>query len=219
MSTEEPMLEDLAPPGADEPLRRTLAEILNDIATDPARERVAVADLLSALEDRAFGALMLIFAIPNAIPAPPGTSAVLGAPLLFLAAQLTFGRKPWLPRVIANRSMLRKDFAALMGKAIPWITRAERLLRPRLVGLAKPPAEYLIGALCLLMSFILFLPIPLGNMLPAITICFFSLALLERDGIWVLGGIALSVISTLIVSTVVFGLVKAGLMLLGDGLF
>jgi hypothetical protein len=35
---------------------------------------------------------------------PPGTSAFLGAPLLFLAVQLALGRRPWLPRVIAERS-------------------------------------------------------------------------------------------------------------------
>ncbi|BDA85661.1 ABC transporter permease [Aureimonas sp. SA4125] len=188
--------------------KRKLAEILVDIAEDTTRERVSVADLLLAMQDRAFGALMLIFAMPNALPTPPGTSAILGAPLVFLAAQLMFGRKPWLPKVIANRSMSRTDFAAMIGKVAPWITRAEKLLRPRLVVVARPPAEYLIGALCLLMATILILPIPLGNMLPAFTICLFSLGLLERDGIWILAGAATSIVSVVLVSGVLFALFK-----------
>ena len=191
--------------------KRKLADILVALAEDPARERISVADLLVAMQDRAFGALMLIFAMPNALPTPPGTSAILGAPLVFLAAQLMFGRKPWLPKVIANRSMSRTDFGSLIGKVAPWITRAEKLLKPRLVVAARPPAEYLIGALCLLMAIILVLPIPLGNMLPAFTICLFSLGLLERDGVWILAGIATSIASVVLVSGVLFALFKAAI--------
>ena len=199
-------------------LKRKLADILTLIGDDPSRERVSVADLVHALQDRAFGALMLIFAIPNALPSIPGTSAILGAPLVFLAAQLTFGRQPWLPAIIADRSMTRADFASLVGRVTPWIRRAEKLLSPRLVFLVRPPAEYVIGVICLLMSVILFLPIPLGNMLPATAICFLSLALLERDGLWVLLGLVLAALSTLIVSAVVFAAFKA-LVLLIDNLF
>ncbi len=178
-------------------MKRKLADILLAMAMDETRERVSVADLVATLQDRAFGALMLVFAIPNALPSIPGTSAILGAPLLFLAAQLACGRQPWLPRLIADRSMTRADFAALIGRIIPWIRRAERLLKPRLVVLTRPPAEYVIGGCCLLMAVILFLPIPLGNMLPALAICLFSLALLERDGVWTVLGLLFSSLAVL----------------------
>jgi hypothetical protein len=115
--------------------------------------------------DRGFGPLMLVFAIPNLVPAPPGTSSVLGAPLVFLAAQLGFGMRPWLPRLIADRSMARADFAVLVKRVNPWLLKAERLFRPRLDALVRPPAEYGIGVLCLILAMVL--PIPLGNNPPA----------------------------------------------------
>jgi hypothetical protein len=40
--------------------------------------------VLDAFGDRAFGALMLLFAAPNVLPLPPGMSAVLGAVLSIL---------------------------------------------------------------------------------------------------------------------------------------
>lgn len=206
MSSQEPAAD--LPFAAERSPKRKVTEILTAIAEDPARLRVSVADLLAAMQDRAFGALMLIFAMPNALPMPPGTSAILGAPLVFLAAQLMFGRKPWLPKFIAERSMLRKDFASMVGKVAPWLARAERLLKPRLVAVARPPAEYAVGAVCLLMATILFLPIPFGNMLPALAICIFSLGLLERDGVWVIAGFLISIISSMLVYGVVFALVK-----------
>lgn len=195
---------------------RRFSEILAGIAADPERERVSLGDLLAAMGDRAFGALMLVFALPNVIPTPPGTSGILGVPLVFLAAQLMLGRKPWLPKLIAARSMARADFAGLMERAGPWLAKAERLLRPRLGVLVRPPSEYFIGALCLVMALVLVLPIPLGNILPAFAICLFSFAILERDGVWAIAGALMFAVSLLVAGGVVFALVKAAIFVIAN---
>ncbi|WP_119157749.1 exopolysaccharide biosynthesis protein [Caldimonas tepidiphila] len=197
---------------------RPLSEALLAIASDTSRERIAVADLLVALQDRALAALLLLFAFPNAIPVPPGTSAILGAPLLFLSAQLALGRGPWLPRFIGRRSIARTSFAAVVARAVPWLARAERSLRPRLTRWTRPPAEHLIGLVCLFLAIVLVLPVPLGNMLPALAICLFSLGILEGDGVWVLAGAAVSLVATALVAGVLFGLARAGFYLF-SGLF
>ncbi len=199
---------------ADDDAATRLSDILLGIANDEERERIAIGDLVNAMRERAFGPLMFIFALPNVLPTPPGTSAVLGAPLVFLAAQLAFGLNPWLPRVIAERSIARNDFAGFINKAAPWLAKAESLLRPRLGRLAHPPAEYAVGFVCLVLAAVLVLPIPLGNMLPALAICILSLGILERDGLWIVAGTALAFASLGIVWGVIWGLVKAGLYLL-----
>jgi hypothetical protein len=190
---------------------RAFSEILRAIADGTGSDRVSVGNLLEAMGDRGFGPLMLVFAIPNLIPAPPGTSSVLGAPLVFLAAQLAFGKHPWLPKLIADRSMARADFAALVKRVNPWLLKAERLFRPRLDTLVRPPAEYGIGVLCLILAIILVLPIPLGNNPPALAICLFSFGILERDGVWVIAGFVTSVASLAIVGGVVLALFKGAL--------
>jgi hypothetical protein len=189
-----------------------LSDILQAIAADTSRERISLRDLLAIGRDRAFGALLFIFAVPNVIPTPPGTSAILGIPLLFLAAQLTLGQaQPWLPKLIAERSMARGDFAALIAKVVPWIARAERMLKPRLDFMAHPSLEWVVGGVCLLLSLILFLPIPLGNMLPALAICFLALGVLERDGLAILLGAAVAVVSLAVISGVVWAIVESAL--------
>jgi hypothetical protein len=205
-----------APEPAGRPRRSpgpALSDLLHEIAGDERRARISVGDLVLALHERAIGALMFIFAFPNALPTPPGTSSILGAPLIFLAAQLAFGLRPWLPRVIAERSMARADFAVLVARVGPWLAHAEKLLRPRLSCLARPPAESLVGAVCLLMAIVLVLPIPLGNMLPALAICLFSLGILERDGVCVLAGLATTVAAIGVVWGVLFAMLKAALYL------
>ena len=186
----------------------SLSQLLLEVAADTGRDRVSIADLLLALQDRALAALLLIFALPNVIPVPPGTSALLGAPLLFLAAQLAFGMRPWLPAFIRDRSMSRQAFASVVTRAAPWLARAERLLRPRLGWLCRPPAEYGVGLVCLLLSSIVFLPIPLGNMLPALAICLMALGILERDGLWVIAGLLTGVASVALVWGVAYALLK-----------
>ena len=196
------------------PQRKRLSELLDEIGADEGRARVSVADLLVVMEGRATGALLLLFALPNVLPTPPGTSGILGLPLVYLSAQMMLGRMPWLPPFIANRSISRADFTQTISRATPLLARAEKLLKPRLALFVGDRAQNLIGALCLLLAVVLMLPIPLGNMLPALAISLISLGVLERDGAWVLGGSAVAALALFIVGGVVFAMAKAAVFLL-----
>ena len=191
----------------------SLSDMLQRLADEGDSERISIGDLVAALGDRALGALLFIFAFPNALPALPGTSAILGAPLVFLAAQLALGLKPWLPGFIARRSVARKDFQSLIARVRPWLRRAERMLRPRVSALALPPMEYVVGLVCFLLAIVVLLPIPLGNMLPALSISLLALGILERDGYWIVAGLAAAAGATVLVSGVILGLVKGALFM------
>ncbi len=66
----------VAPPDQHAEPRQRFSEVLNDLASRPA-PAISLGDVLDAFGDRAFGALMLVFAAPNMLP--PGMSAVPGA--------------------------------------------------------------------------------------------------------------------------------------------
>jgi hypothetical protein len=182
------------------------------LADDPQRERISVRDVFSASGPHgALAALVLVFALPNVIPAPPGTSTVLGLPLLLLTLEWTLGRDAWLPRFIARRSIARGDFAALLRRATPWIARTRRWLAPRLDLLVTPPAVHLAAALCAVLALLIMLPIPLGNMLPAWSISIIAVGVIGRDGAWVLAGTATGLASIAVVWRVVVALAQAAL--------
>jgi hypothetical protein len=193
-----------------------LSAILAAIAEAQDKDRISIGDLLEALRHRALGALMFIFAVPTALPMPPGVSAILGAPLLFLTAQLTLGMRPWLPKFITQRSLSRVDFSRVVATTVPWLAKAESVMRPRLTLLAMRPSVQVVGLIALCMSIVLFLPIPLGNMLPSIAICIMALGVLERDGVWILFGIGLAAASVIIVWGVFWALIFAGLFVLSN---
>ncbi|WP_181706701.1 exopolysaccharide biosynthesis protein [Chthonobacter rhizosphaerae] len=207
-----PFIEPKRPPSA--------STLLNDFAATWASDRVRLADIVDMLGDRVYGLILLIFAIPNAIPNPvPGVTAILGVPLVLVAAQQVMGRpRPWFPKVLGDRSIATEDFRRFVVQAEPWLKRVERLLRPRLRVLVSPNGERVLAAIALMMAVILTLPIPLANLLPALAICFIALAMIEYDGLMAAVGIVAAAGSVIIASSVVYGFVKIGIFLIRNAL-
>jgi hypothetical protein len=189
-----------------------LSDVLLALSSDTERERISLAELLHVLSDRALATLIFLFALPNVIPTPPGTSAVLGVPLVILSAQLLLGAAPWLPRFIACRSIPMSTFKAVVDKALPWLKRSERLMRPRVSFMSSGVFQRLIGGVCLVLAILLMLPVPLGNMLPAFAICLLALGVLEQDGVWMLAGLLAAVAAIAVVWGVFYAAFK-GLVL------
>lgn len=171
---------------------------------------MAVSDVLEAFGDRAFGALMFVFAAPLALPMPPGASAILGAPLLFITAQWMVGRKTlWLPKLVTERTMSRSDFATMLEKVTPFLAWLEGHLRRRLSFLYGRMFDRLTGLMCLILALIVFLPIPFGNMLPSFALAVFGLGLAERDGVAALVGWSASALSLAILAVLSKAIIAA----------
>lgn len=187
----------------------SVTELLELIA-EREGESVSVADLLDTFGDRAFGALMFVFAAPLVLPMPPGVSALLGAPLIFITAQWTMGRKTlWLPKALLARTLSMSDFRALVTKLKPHLARLERRLRPRLTFMYNPLGDRLVGALCFILALIVFLPIPFGNMLPSFAIAAFAIGGAERDGLAAVIGWIAAVASILVLVLLVKPMIAA----------
>lgn len=195
----------------DLPPERKLSVILQDLSADSSRQRVSLGEMMDAMKGRAYGALMLIFAFPNILPSPPGLAAVLGLPLIVLSFGMMMGRTPWLPQFIRKRSVPRETFSAVFTRAAPWVAKAERLLRQRLPFLTWGIAQQVLGGVCLILAVALSLPVPFGNMAPSIAICLIGLGVLERDGLWVLAGLAASVGALLWIVGMTYAIVKSAI--------
>jgi hypothetical protein len=196
---------------------RRLSDILQEISDVPVSrdQRISVGDLIEGFGNRAFGALLFIFAVPVALPiAISGISAVLGAPLLFLSWQLMRGREqPWLPAMMRSRSFRRVDFARMLHRVLPSIRRVERLVGPRLIWLTSGRGEQVIGFFAFVLAVVLFLPIPFGNTVPALSIAILALAVLERDGVAAIVGTLVGVAGLGVVSGVVVALIKGAIFI------
>jgi len=199
------------------PKPRRLSDIVTSIDT---QQPLSIGTLVDAFGERAFGALMFVFAVPNVVPTPPGTSAVLGLPLVILTFQLMIGRQRlWLPNAVRKRMISGAMFEGFAKRAVPVMARFERVLKPRVSFLAATDlAERVIGIVAFALAVILFLPIPLVNILPAAAITLMALGLAERDGLAVLAGYALAALTALLLA-VVSSAIYAGIVAFFGALF
>ncbi len=195
--------------------QKKISFILKDFVTNLPSKEISIGEIKDTLGDRAFGIMMLIFALPNLIPIPiPGISAALGIPLILLSYQLMKGKQaPWFPSWIANRTFKQHDLDRIFSYCLPHMERMERVLKPRWSFLIEPPIERFLAGICLVMAAMVALPVPLGNWFPALCISLFALAILERDGICAIFGLIAAIISTILVSTVILAFIEATLFL------
>ena len=174
-------------------MRESHSERLSDVlrrlseSTDP---DMTLGDIVKALGERGFGALILLFAAPNLIPLPPGSSFVFGVPLVLITAQLMIGQdKVWLPRRVANARMGGGRLLHLLQRLVPFVVKIEKLLKPRRgTLLTSALGERLAGLAGLFCAMVLLLPIPGANMAPAFALCCFALGLIEQDDLVMAAG-------------------------------
>jgi hypothetical protein len=177
---------------------KSVSELLGSI-TERGRGKITITDILAVFGDRAFGAVIFVFAAPLVLPMPPGVSALLGAPLLFVTFQWMVGRRTlWMPKMLLDRTISRNDFKSLVEKLNPYLQKLERRLRPRWTWIFNPVMDRLTGAVCFALSIIVFLPIPFGNMLPSLAIAAFAIGAVERDGLAVIVGWISAILSVVV---------------------
>jgi hypothetical protein len=178
-----------------------LSDALARFAATIDKERVDLGAIIHVMGRRSIGALLLVFALPMALPVPaPGVSVIFGVPLVLISAQLLLGRRhAWLPARLVRRSVSRADFVAFVDRALPTLRVLERVVRARVNWMAGDWTTVPVGAICLLLAIIITLPIPLGHMVPGAAISVLALGLIEHDGL----AIGLGVLTAILALTIV----------------
>lgn len=203
------------PPGPDLPLSKLpTSQLLMAIARDAREERLTLDMLATGLGDRTFGVLLLLLALPNCIPGPPGFGSIFGLPLLAVAVQMILvNGSARLPAILGRRTISRTWLLAILSRAMPILGRIERLCRPRMPRMVEGNGERAIGVVVLILALMICVPAPFTNAPPAIAILVLAVALLEKDGLIALLGLFGSIIALAVAAA---GLIATiGLIILG----
>ncbi|MDF4024916.1 exopolysaccharide biosynthesis protein [Luteibacter sp. PPL201] len=159
------------------------AALLRAAALAAPGERISVDDLLEPLRQRAFGVLLLLLAIPNAIPVPLGIGGVMGVLVAGLGLEMLVGLEhPWVPGFLRRRTMSRAGLLRFLDRIEPMSRRLETICKPRLQRLTRRPFTFVSGAIMLLIGLLLALPIPFTNYVFGGMLIVFAFAWVERDG-------------------------------------
>ena len=171
---------------------KTLIETLETMTEAAPEEGLSLGQIRDGLNQSAFGALLIVLALPVSIPFLYGVPQIVSVPMIALAFQMMTGRKePWLPKKMANRMMSKSALKQISGGARKWFGWVERLARPRLSFLASKPAERLIGLLLIVFCASILVPLPLTNTVPGIAVAVVGFGLLAKDGLLIIPGLML----------------------------
>ena len=180
----------------------SLHQRLRQAAADLSGEPVALSQLAAAHGSAAQGSLLVLLSAPCALPVP-GVGNVLGIGLLLLALAMWRGQgSRQLPGRVARWELSAAWAGRVLGLLANFYALASRWSRQRLLRLvplvqaADSPQAWLATKVGL-MGGLIFLPIPFGNVLPALALSLLGLGLVFRDGLavllaWLVAGAALA---------------------------
>lgn len=175
-------------------------------------DRLTLGEIMHVLGPQTFGVLIVLLGLPNCLPMPPPIPMICGFLLVGVALQMVFGRTtPWVPRRLLHKSVSRADAARAVARALPYVRRLEQWSRRRLVFFDTRFSFRMLGLAFLLVALSLLTAAPIvGQIPPGIATCLIGLGLVERDGLVVLGGLAVGAVGISLSASFVLALV-AGL--------
>ncbi len=195
-------------------MARKLSVELNRYFFEEERQpQVKIGDVIGLAGDSVFGVLLLLLALPSALPLPaPGYAIPFGLVLLPLAVQLALGsQQPWIPQRFANGSIKLERVQGFVKAGTPWLRRLEAIAKPRLSPICTSPAgRVVLGVAIALMATSMLIPIPGTNTAPAIGIFLIGFGLVEDDGLICLLGLLWSALYVVLVVVAIAVFVQTG---------
>ena len=160
-------------------------------------ERVTMGQAFDRLGQEGLGLALLVLTLPALIPIPGPVGFTFGTLTFFIGLQVLLGAQSlWLPGILRRQTLPTSAMRRVIAASLPWLMRIERHLQEsRLPRLAGPEARVLLAAPVMGLAFIIALPIPFGNMAPAIALVAFAVGFLARDGLAILAAIVLAALA------------------------
>lgn len=173
-------------------MNRALAQTLRDAAQSKPRSagtsvaadlRLSVADLVNLHGASSGPVLLMLMAVLATLPVA-GAGMVLSLGIFLLAGAWLRGHDQMPMPSRLGRLTLNETWTRRCLHGLAWIyEQAERWLRPRWTHWSHRRLRPAWGVWIALMAFLIFIPLPLGNVLPAISLVLLSLGWMFRDGL------------------------------------
>ena len=161
---------------------------------------LSIQDMARAHGPEAPGTLLLLMAAPCLLPVP-GVGTVLGLGLAALAFSLWRGQADnYLPRRVAGLALSEQWSRRVLMFLVTTYLMAGRYSRARLPRVVAPPDRFWVAGTIAAMAALIVLPIPFGNVLPAVATMLMGVAFVFRDGLAMILGLATAALAVTVTS-------------------
>lgn len=175
-----------------------LSDVLDDldrVVASGSGQGMSLAELEDALKGRGVALVIIVLSLPFILPVPiPLLATVCGVPMIALGFTILVTGRGILP-AFARRRRLSPDALAAIARGVRKVLRPVAwAFHPRMGVMFWAVPWRLAGLSIVLAAFVLSLPIPVpfANMIPALALMHLAAGILQRDGIAVCIGHALT---------------------------
>ena len=181
---------------------RKTSELLEDIIHSIKGEHITLRDLLSMMGESGLLLLCAFLSLPFLFPVSiPGVSTVFGAGIVLISAAITLNRLPWLPQKVADRRLESGKLRPVLERGVKFLRRFDRFFKPRMTGLTAGAVMNRVNGLVLMGAGVLLMAplglIPFSNTLPGVAILLLAAGISQRDGLVVVAGYGMVVMTIL----------------------
>jgi hypothetical protein len=176
---------------ATKPPAQNFTSLLDCLVNETSGASVTLGELMKIVERRSFGAVILLLGLIGISPLTvvPGATWLVATATLLVSVQMLFGaRYPLLPKKLLGLSLQRSTLETFVNALRKTAHVADRLTQPRWRWLTRPPFVMVV-ALVVIAAALITYPlglIPLGPVLPGISIVLMGVGLTARDGVFLL---------------------------------
>jgi hypothetical protein len=164
-------------------------------------EGMSLREFLELIGKRGRLITCMVLSAPFLIPISiPGTGVVVGFIILLISLSIMFNKYYLVPDRLLNHEMSYTNLVKVLNACIRILSFLEKYMKPRLKLMINKKFSSLSNNIFLVVSSVLFiipLPIPLTDTLPALGIFFLSAGILECDGYLILLGYFVVVITAI----------------------
>lgn len=194
-----------------EPFRAVLLRTVDAIKG----RTITLRELIALIGEQGLLFLCALLTLPFLLPVSiPGVSTVFGAAIILISLAITANRSPWLPRRIMDRPLDAEKLVPVLRKGADIVLRVERFIRPRISGLTRSKLLNRVNGLALAAGGVLLMfplgLIPFSNTLPAFAILFLAVGMSQRDGVFVLLGYAMLLLTVVYFAVLAWAAIAAG---------
>ena len=194
---------------------RKTSELLEDIIHSIKGEHITLRDLLSMMGESGLLLLCAFLSLPFLFPVSiPGVSTVFGAGIVLISAAITLNRLPWLPAKVADRRLESGKLRPVLERGVTFLRKFDRFFKPRMTGFTSGAVMNRVNGLVLMGAGLLLMAplglIPFSNTLPGVAILLLAAGISQRDGLVVVAGYVMVVLTIVYFAALAFLAYSAG---------
>lgn len=181
---------------------RTLEESILLLQEEAKKKPLSILEILHILSGKGRPVILIILSLPFCQPVQiPGLSIPFGIAISLIGLRLAFNKKVWLPKKLLSKNVPPYTLEKITAKTLTLVRKLKRWIHPRLNWACHSLImEKTNSIMIFILGFVLALPlpIPLSNLTAAWSIFLIEIGMLEDDGLFVLIGYAIFILTVIL---------------------